>query len=210
MVALVTRLQPRSAYDLMAAIALFIAVGGGGAYAAATIGARDIKNNAIHSRHIKDGQVKHVDLGANSVGFGNVKSGSLRPRDLNAAQMPQGAVSFYSHVGDHKTVPLSPVRGVQLSLLCETADAPAVGLKLATASSSLRITGAGTQTGDGSLTEISFTGPSDTTGAASSDDLNLIVRLEPGDKWVRFQVASGFAGFGSGCNFDGLITPLSQ
>jgi hypothetical protein len=42
-------------------IALFVALSGT-AYAAATIGPRDIKDNAVHSRHIKDGTVSPGDL----------------------------------------------------------------------------------------------------------------------------------------------------
>jgi Flp pilus assembly protein protease CpaA len=41
------RCRPRSAYDVMAAVALVIAVAGGTAYAAATIGSGDIKNSAV-------------------------------------------------------------------------------------------------------------------------------------------------------------------
>ena len=48
----------RNAYGL---IAIFIALGGS-AYAAATIGADDIKDNAVRSKHVKDGQIKGDDL----------------------------------------------------------------------------------------------------------------------------------------------------
>ena len=54
------KLRPRSAYDVMAAIAFFIAIAGGSAYAAATIGSSDIKNDAVRSNHIKNGQVKKL------------------------------------------------------------------------------------------------------------------------------------------------------
>src|SRR3954468_1758449 len=84
------KLRPRSAYDVMAAIALFIAVAGGSAYAAATIGAGDIKNSAVLSRHIKNGAVKRADLGANSVSTGKVIDGSLLKRDFKAGQLPRG------------------------------------------------------------------------------------------------------------------------
>jgi hypothetical protein len=48
----------RNAYGL---IAIFIALGGT-AYAAATIGSNDIKDDAVKSRHIKDAQVKSGDI----------------------------------------------------------------------------------------------------------------------------------------------------
>ena len=84
------KLRPRSAYDVMAAIAFFIAVAGGSAYAAATIGSSDIKNDAVRSNHIKNGQVKNPDLAANSVGTGKVINGSLLKQDFKPGQLPQG------------------------------------------------------------------------------------------------------------------------
>ncbi len=45
----------------VALAALFVALGGV-AWAAATIGARDIKDDAVRTDHIKDGQVKTSDL----------------------------------------------------------------------------------------------------------------------------------------------------
>jgi hypothetical protein len=47
--------------NVMSTIAVF-GVLGGGAYAAGKIGANGIKDDAIHSRHIKDGQVTRKDL----------------------------------------------------------------------------------------------------------------------------------------------------
>ena len=43
------KLRPRSAYDVMAALAFLAAVAGGTAYAAATIGPGDIQHNAVLS-----------------------------------------------------------------------------------------------------------------------------------------------------------------
>ena len=77
------RLRPRSVFDVMAGIAFFVAVAGGGAYAAGTIGARDIKTGAVRSRHISDGAVRNADLAASSVGTGKVRDGSLLARDLS-------------------------------------------------------------------------------------------------------------------------------
>jgi hypothetical protein len=62
-------------------LALFVALGGT-TYAAATIGPNNIKNDAVLSRHIKDGQVTNADLGANSVGPGKVVDGSLTGADV--------------------------------------------------------------------------------------------------------------------------------
>jgi hypothetical protein len=67
---------------VVAYLALFVALGGS-AYAAATIGPSNIKNDAVRSRHIKDGAVKNPDLGANSVGTGKVLDNTLTGADIN-------------------------------------------------------------------------------------------------------------------------------
>ena len=94
---MVRKLRPRSAYDVMAAIAFFIAVAGGSAYAAATIGSGKIKNDAVLSRHIKNGEVKNPDLAANSVGSGKVINNSLTGADIKAATL--GQVPSAGHAG---------------------------------------------------------------------------------------------------------------
>jgi hypothetical protein len=54
--------------NVLATISLF-AVLGGGAYAASKIGPSDIAKNAVHSKHIKTGQVKGPDVRNNSLGL---------------------------------------------------------------------------------------------------------------------------------------------
>src|SRR5438105_3320893 len=70
-------------------LALFVALGGT-TYAAATIGSGNIKNDAVLSRHIKNGEVKNLDLGANSVGTDKVIDGSLLRQDFKPGQLPRG------------------------------------------------------------------------------------------------------------------------
>jgi hypothetical protein len=89
---MLSKLRPRSAYDVMAAIAFFIAVAGGGAYAAATIGSGSIKNDAVLSRHIKDGEVKNPDLGTGSVGTVKIRPGAVTPGKLSADPDPTPVV----------------------------------------------------------------------------------------------------------------------
>ena len=56
------RFRPRLSYaNVVATLALFVALGGT-TYAAATIGASDIKQDAVRSRHIKNGAVKAADV----------------------------------------------------------------------------------------------------------------------------------------------------
>lgn len=87
------KLRPRSAYDVIALLGLFVALGGT-TYAAATIGSSNIKNNAVLSRHIKDGQVTNPDLSANSVGTGKVIDGSLLASDFRPGQLSSAASHY--------------------------------------------------------------------------------------------------------------------
>ena len=63
----------------MATVAVFIALGGG-AYAAATIGSAQIKNNSIRSKDIRN----------NAVAGGDVKNRSLSQRDFKPRSLPAG------------------------------------------------------------------------------------------------------------------------
>jgi hypothetical protein len=47
---------------VVAYLALFLALGGVGAYAVSKIGADDIKKNAVRARHIKNGQVRRGEI----------------------------------------------------------------------------------------------------------------------------------------------------
>src|SRR3954470_12298624 len=76
------KLRPRSAYDVMAAIAFFIAVAGGTAYAANTIGSADIIDESIQSVDVKNGEVKTPDLGTNSVTSSRIATGNVFNSDL--------------------------------------------------------------------------------------------------------------------------------
>ncbi len=83
------RIRSRLSYaNVMSTIAVFLALGGGVAYAA----------NTIFSEDIVDGQVKSVDLGANSVGSNKINTGAVGNSDLAAdavdgAKILDGAIS---------------------------------------------------------------------------------------------------------------------
>jgi hypothetical protein len=66
------KLRPRSIYDVCAALALFVALGGT-AYAV----------NTVNSTDIVDGQVKSVDIGDNEVKSADVKDESLTTFDVS-------------------------------------------------------------------------------------------------------------------------------
>jgi hypothetical protein len=70
---------------VVALAALFVALGGS-SYAALAL-----KANSVSSKHIKNGQVKGVDLGAASVDSSKVANGRLLAQDFAAGQLPAGA-----------------------------------------------------------------------------------------------------------------------
>ena len=70
--------------NVMSTIAVFIALGGA-SYAAVTL-----PKNSIGTKQIKNGQIKHADLGKNAVTSINVKDGSLLSTDFKPGQLPQG------------------------------------------------------------------------------------------------------------------------
>lgn len=69
--------RPRHA-TVVAYLALFIALGGTGAYAAATIGARDIERNAVRTKHIKGNAVTGAKVRSDSLTGADIKEPSLK------------------------------------------------------------------------------------------------------------------------------------
>ena len=69
------KLRPRSAYDVMAAISLFLVLTGGTAVALSG-------TNTVLSDDIKNGEVKNPDIADQAVGPGKVKDGSLTGQDI--------------------------------------------------------------------------------------------------------------------------------
>jgi hypothetical protein len=65
---------------IVAYLALFIAVGGGTAFA--VVGA-----NQVNSASIIDGQVKNADIGANQIGPGKIVDNSLTGADINTSTL---------------------------------------------------------------------------------------------------------------------------
>ena len=73
--------------NVMSTIAVFAALGGG-AYAAATIGADDIKRNAVRAKHIKKNQVKRKHLNRKAVSTAKLATGAV-----TGAKLADGAVT---------------------------------------------------------------------------------------------------------------------
>ena len=95
------RLRTHLTYaNVIATLALVIAVGGGAAYAANTVfsadivdgevKAADIGANAVYSAEITDGQVKGADLGANAVTSGKIADGQVLSSDVKDFSLGNG------------------------------------------------------------------------------------------------------------------------
>jgi hypothetical protein len=80
------RLRGRLTFaNAVSSIALFVALGGT-SYAAVTL-----SSNSVRSKHIKDGQVKRVDIAKNAVNADKVADGTLLAKDFKPGQFVAGA-----------------------------------------------------------------------------------------------------------------------
>jgi hypothetical protein len=77
------RLRPRSAYDVMAALALFVALSTGGAYAANTVFSEDIVDGEVKTDDLAREAVTQNKLALDSVGSARVINGSLTGADIH-------------------------------------------------------------------------------------------------------------------------------
>jgi hypothetical protein len=68
--------------NVVSTIALIIALAGGTAYAAATIGSDDVIDNSLKSVDVRDGTLKAVDVADGSLGGADLKDASVGAADL--------------------------------------------------------------------------------------------------------------------------------
>jgi len=73
--------------NVVAYLALFVALCTGSAYAADQITSKDIARNAVKAKHIKDGQVRGAELGAAAVSGDKVADDSLTGADIDEASL---------------------------------------------------------------------------------------------------------------------------
>lgn len=78
---MLTRTRTHLRTNVVGYIALAVALSGT-AYAAATIGAGDIRNDAVRNRHIQDNAVRSAHIKASQVSSSEVKNGALVDDDL--------------------------------------------------------------------------------------------------------------------------------
>jgi len=99
---MLSKLRPRSIYDVMAAIACLVGLTGGTAYAANTIRTGDIVDNEVFTTDVRDdtlgyGGLTHPDLGAGSVRTSEISNGTLNDEDI--AQTNGAFVNFSADIG---------------------------------------------------------------------------------------------------------------
>lgn len=71
---------------VIASLALFLALGGGIAFAAAALAP-----NSVRSTTIKNGQVRSADLATGAVSSSKIKDGSILAKDIKRGELPAGA-----------------------------------------------------------------------------------------------------------------------
>jgi hypothetical protein len=79
--------------NFVAYLALFVALASGTAFAAGKITSNDIARNAVKAKHIKDGQVRTAELGANAVTGAKIGDDSITGADIDEStlQLPAAA-----------------------------------------------------------------------------------------------------------------------
>ena len=206
------KLRPRSAYDVIALLGLFVALGGT-TYAAATIGAANIKDDAVRSRHVKDGEVKNPDLGANAVRSAKVADGSLLKQDFKAGQLPRGpagpgAISFDRQFPVDGKFHNYTVGDFLMRALCDNSLGEA-DLVLKPIDGNHAFYAWGTGAADGGLAHVSGT-ESVVAGAGNAAELDVVAEsTAPGEaiRWTRFDMT---VIKGNSCNFHAMVTPSSS
>ncbi len=114
------KLRPRSAYDVVALLALFVAVGTGGAYAANTIGSADIINESILSEDIENGEVKAFDIGLGQVLGSRITDETIKSNDIADGRITGADVAPDTLTGaDINAATLAPLPGAATKILFE-------------------------------------------------------------------------------------------
>jgi len=147
---MLAKLRPRSAYDVMAALALLLVLTGGVAYAANTIASSDIIDgqvrtadlaaNAVNTAKIADGQVTEADIGQTAVATAELKNDAVTTAKVLNGTLVGGDVADDTLKGadiDESTLAIGPSsgnfvrgRGTLLSnrIVLQPVDAPATTL----------------------------------------------------------------------------------
>jgi hypothetical protein len=91
-----SKLRPRSAYDVMAALAMFGVLATGGAYAADEWNGSNIQDGTLTGADIQDLSLGLPDYGANSISTGKLKDGDVRTQDLRDLGVTNSKIAWDS------------------------------------------------------------------------------------------------------------------
>jgi hypothetical protein len=89
--------------NVTATLALFVALGTGGAYAASKIGSKDIKRDAVRAKHVNKNAIGSPELRRNAVKANHLRAGSVR-----TGKIPDGAVTAAKLAEDVISGPVGP------------------------------------------------------------------------------------------------------
>ena len=178
--------------NVVATLALLLALGGGAAWAAGKIGPHGIAKNAIRSYHIRNKQVKRQDIAGGSINSRKVSNDSLTGKDVKEATL-----GLVPTAQDARTLNGLAVRSVRSSQAANT--------------------GLTQQVAQGGMTVLTSCGAADATmqihGTATGDDGSV---FEPGGGLQQFTASTSStvttttstAGYATVRRIDGTITRL--
>lgn len=93
------RLAAHARQHVVAYLALFLALGGGSAYAANTIGSADVIDESLLSVDLKNGQVKGTDLANDAVQSSKIAAANVTASDLAADAVNSAKVATNTLTG---------------------------------------------------------------------------------------------------------------
>lgn len=86
------RVAGHARHNVVAYLALFVSLGGTGAYAAGHIGSAEIVDESIQSVDLKNGEVRRADVAANAIDGSRVGNNTLTPSDIQPESLSSGRI----------------------------------------------------------------------------------------------------------------------
>jgi hypothetical protein len=93
---MLSKLRPRSVFDVLAMVAFFGVVAGGGAYAANEWNGSNIQDGTLTGADIQDLSLGLADYGANSISTGKLKDQDVRTQDLRDLGVTNSKIAWDS------------------------------------------------------------------------------------------------------------------
>jgi hypothetical protein len=209
--------------NVMATLAMFIAVGGASAFAATqlgknSVGAKQIRTGAVRSAEVKDRSLLAKDFKSGQLlSGGNGETGAKGTPGLagepgKTGPQGPGAISLNGQFPvDNQYHEIATVDGVRVAILCDASSGPATILEVARASSSSDFYGWGIYWVGSSVfrTEGSGAEPILILGGASADLSATAEAHAAGEEEVKYVHVDLNGITASRCNYHGLIIPSS-